>query len=482
MRDSINYPLSAYMTTKLHYMRHGILPFVGRTSESERLLAFCRETPSSSGIRCLLLTGETGSGKSRLIQEVLPALYDEHAVILRLKVNPENCHDMVGPLSHALMNNSEVCDLLKTEIDGSMNSVMGTLRRVIRLRVTILIIEDFHLIDGECLSIFSGFLESFSDEPLSVILAARPLDRQIKQLFQSHIVDEIVLGNLTPQDLRSVWKDMFDAQPGDALIPFLQELSNGNPKNLRAVVSEVLTNDLILQSTGIVSADVADASEQPATLRLKAFGGFKFEAKNGEFKPLGQRLTKVLALLAAQEMMRKPLEFCEFCKIAADGEPELDRARNIVYIALHRLKKDFGENILDTTGQTPRLNHKAVWVDAVEVNDQLDEVFTALKYGMLIRAVYSIKAAMTLWDGATLFSGLYDTFFESAREEFEFKLSSAIIKVAQALLREEDVAQAKSILEQAHGLLKEDEAITNLYRKALTRSGRFMELHSVASN
>jgi len=51
----------------LDFLNHGILPFVGRDSELERLVRFWSSTIDAGGLRTALLVGEAGIGKSRLV-------------------------------------------------------------------------------------------------------------------------------------------------------------------------------------------------------------------------------------------------------------------------------------------------------------------------------------------------------------------------------------------------------------------------------
>ena len=46
------------------FLGQGVLPFVGREGEIERILDFWRGTVDSQRLRLLLLTAEAGAGKS----------------------------------------------------------------------------------------------------------------------------------------------------------------------------------------------------------------------------------------------------------------------------------------------------------------------------------------------------------------------------------------------------------------------------------
>ena len=92
-------PVQAYSvgaaTGRRRSERGGTLPFVGRTQELERLHSFIDDLFNGKG-NAVAVTGERGAGKSRLVDEVLPAL--ERAIHIDLRAEPYGVGTPYRPL------------------------------------------------------------------------------------------------------------------------------------------------------------------------------------------------------------------------------------------------------------------------------------------------------------------------------------------------------------------------------------------------
>jgi len=210
-------------------------------------------------------------------------------------------------------------------------------------------------------------------------------------------------------------------------------------------------------STGIGGTQVFEIS---------VLGTISIAGKNGPQRLQGSRAKKMLATLVAQELIAKPLALKDFCRVATDEGEDIERARNIIYVALHRLREELGEAFILSTSPSPQLNPSMVNVDILRSNAKIELALAALREGAYVRAVSEARAGLEIWNGGTPFPGLYDNFFETAREEFEFKLSTVVIKTAKALIAEEDFIQACSFLQFALTWLKDDLAIAALLNSA----------------
>ena len=76
--------------TLVHFLNHGLLPFVGRAEQVGRIEQFWRQTAESYGLRSLLLVGEAGVGKSRLVEEVIPRISLAGGAVIHAKLYPDS--------------------------------------------------------------------------------------------------------------------------------------------------------------------------------------------------------------------------------------------------------------------------------------------------------------------------------------------------------------------------------------------------------
>ncbi len=414
-------------------------PVVSRVHAILDIVDFCEVAPQSSGLRCLLVRGKSTGKKESLIDEVSPILRKSHKVLLHLKFYPDSENEILPALTKSLLSYNHAHNLLKNELDGSLGAMLLAIRRLTRIRITVLIIEDMDALDSRARSELGNVLKALADARLSVILVSESLSLKNPEIFDPYLAGTVTLGGAPPKETE---------QP--VMRKFPEELISG----------------------------LHTIPEQPVQ-GIIFFGKIAVKGPGGIRKLQGQRTKKVLALLVAQALMDNPLSLSDFCRIATGEENDLDRARNMIYIAVHRLRQTCGEQIILKTSPVPQLNTDLVDIDILQANNNLESALSAIREGALLRAVTYLKAALEIWRGEILFPGLYDEFFESARDEFEFKLSSAIVKIAKSLIAEGDATQAHSVLEFAYPWLKEDQAIGDLYNMTLSDAGKFMSLRSL---
>lgn len=220
------------------------------------------------------------------------------------------------------------------------------------------------------------------------------------------------------------------------------------------------------------------ASNEAAETRVKVmmFGTITVQRPGEEPERIrGAQLATLLGLMAANQMLARPLSHREFVALAIGNERDPDKVRKSLNFAVFRLREVVGSEAVDTTGEIPELNRDAVWIDIVEANQHLKEATRALKEGALLRAVPAIAAALRIGSGQVPFPTLYDEFFESAREDYENTVRETLIRVATLLAKEGDLPNAEELLEQAFGAMPDDEEIAELYRDVLLRQGKRTE-------
>lgn len=230
------------------FLNHGMLPFVGRERELERLLSFWKGTADSTGLRALLLTGEAGSGKSRLIEQTIPPIEAEGGTVVHARLRADSALALAPLLSLALWSSASAGPLLREEPEPSLSAVIGAVRRLCRLRRTVLILEDAHLLEGGALREFGLFVEALADESLALIVAARPAELTARGSIEAWLVEEIPLPPLQRHTLQELWSRLFGEPDDSEAIDALQEATLGNPLAFRsalrgAINAGLLTND-----------------------------------------------------------------------------------------------------------------------------------------------------------------------------------------------------------------------------------------------
>lgn len=223
-----------------------------------------------------------------------------------------------------------------------------------------------------------------------------------------------------------------------------------------------------------------EARPQVRTLRLSMIGRIELEHPDGRRSPIrGARLRTILGLMVINAMLPKSLSYREFCRLAAGGEGDPERARKMMSMGILRLREVIGEESILNDGETPMLNPDLIEVDLIQVRMLLNESVKALREGSLVHARAALLEALSLIRSETPLPGLYDPFFEAAREEFEIALRSSVIEVAGGLLHEGDPASAQGILQQAFEMMIEDEEIVQLLQRTLDAQGKRMEAERV---
>ncbi len=212
------------------------LPFVGRTEEIERLVRFWRATPSAAELRGALLVGEAGVGKSRLVNEVMSRVAAEGGVVVRARLVPESGSAIVPLLAQGLWYAESARPLLKGAPEENLPSVIGALRRLARLRPTLLIVEDLHLVAGDALRELAALLDTLFEESLSLLATTRPVELPARAVIERVLVQTVVLRGLDRDDVAELWTRLFGDDVDSTIIDELAALSSGNPLALGAAL------------------------------------------------------------------------------------------------------------------------------------------------------------------------------------------------------------------------------------------------------
>jgi hypothetical protein len=205
----------------------GTLPFVGRSEEHRRLTAFWELTGKADGVYAGLLIGEAGAGKSRLLEEALPAIEGAGGTVIHTKLYPHSSTSIIELIGHAVAG-AGARGRLSMRPDDNAASPADRLRRLARIRRTLLVIEDVHLLDDEGFYELAELLGSLADAPIGVLCAARPVALKATGILEDYLVETIHLKGLSMEDISSIWRTVFQAEADVEVVAQLHEITGGN--------------------------------------------------------------------------------------------------------------------------------------------------------------------------------------------------------------------------------------------------------------
>lgn len=248
----------ADMDRLVNFINHGILPFAGRSEHLQELVSFWRHTLDAQELRALLLVGEAGVGKSRLLDEATQSVENEGGTVIRIKLIAESGASVVPLLTQALWYNEKVRHLLKTDLHGSPTAVTTWLRRIARLRPTMLIVEDIHLLPQDAVPELVSLLEAVAEETLAMVCSARPMELPARGLLERFLADEIRLNGLERSAIDSLWSDLFQCRPTAGVVDAVERATGGNPFAIRNALRSAI-------KSGALEQDHLTDSWRPAT-------------------------------------------------------------------------------------------------------------------------------------------------------------------------------------------------------------------------
>lgn len=227
------------------FLNHGILPFTGRSREIESLVQFWRQIPDEQGLQAILLLGEAGMGKSRVIDELIPHITHNGGIVLRVKLFTGSTLSLAHLLAKAIRTNLSSRTLLSGQVEDTIGSVTSALQRLVKLRPALLVIEDIHWLPTELLAELAGLLEGMSQEYLRVVFVARPVAFDARGVIERYLTAEAAMKGLTIEEIEILWERLFLSRGEEEGVRLLHEISGGNPLALRSALRGAIQAKLI---------------------------------------------------------------------------------------------------------------------------------------------------------------------------------------------------------------------------------------------
>lgn len=231
----------------IDFINHGILPFTGREATATRIADAVGRIAEAPGLHAMLMTGEAGAGKSRLIEEAVRRAEDAGVAVIHAKLYPESPTAIAPMLSSAIWRYTMAHPAINVDADETPPSVASALRRLSRLRRLLLVLEDIHLITGEGIAQLALLLQGLSGEQMVLLCVARPVEIPVRGVLEPHLVDEFSLPPLDRDNIRELWIQLFDESPSDAVVELVMTTTAGNPLALRSGLRGALNAGAIIR-------------------------------------------------------------------------------------------------------------------------------------------------------------------------------------------------------------------------------------------
>ena len=227
------------------FLNHGTLPFVGREHLIENVESFIAETIDASSLRSLLLVGEAGIGKTALTENIVRHAEKNGILVIHARLRPASSTSPVMLLSDAIRNSHSPRSLKRMRGETSFEEVVDLLRRLCRLRLTLIIIEDIHLLEGSTLDDFSNLLTAFSEDPIALLCSTRPQNESAMNLLETSLVERIEVEGLSLEQMQNLGDALFGEAKDPHAIEALTEVTLGNPLAIRGALRGALRQETI---------------------------------------------------------------------------------------------------------------------------------------------------------------------------------------------------------------------------------------------
>jgi DNA-binding SARP family transcriptional activator len=212
-----------------------------------RIVAFWQETVSEPVLRAQLVTAEAGTGKSRMVGELLPQIERQGGAVVHIRFYPDSSLAIAPLASRALSLSKAGTELLQGEPEASIGGVIASLRRISHLRPTLLVLEDIHLLEGEPLRELQRMLQAISDQSVALLLLARPEELASRGVFEPFLVEEFPLKTFEEEEIGALLTILFGSPLEPWFASMLRRITLGVPLAIRSALRSLISSGAIEQ-------------------------------------------------------------------------------------------------------------------------------------------------------------------------------------------------------------------------------------------
>lgn len=231
------------------FLEFGQLPIVLREGLHSQVFSFIEKANQAGHIRCGLITGEAGSGKTSFIKLLLPELTEKKFIPLHVRFYAES-ETLLTQILTTAINSDNILGTGKI-VGNSINDIVPILRKLARTRLTVIVIEDIHLLNESSQSELIYLIDALVDEPITILALGRPISEKIRSLIEVYLEDEWKIQGLTKDEITQIWHKTFGSEPEEKLIASLYSNTKGNALVLRAALRAFVKKEMINVIEGI---------------------------------------------------------------------------------------------------------------------------------------------------------------------------------------------------------------------------------------
>lgn len=220
------------------------MPFVGRMPEMRMIEAFCRAGRDSEGLSAIWIEGEAGIGKSRLMEEATGAVAESDSLlpttVLYATIYPDSATSLSWLLSGSIRTNPIAGRLLKGIPHPTIASVTTAVAGLARLRPTLIVLEDLHLLDDAGVDELARLAHSLADIPVGTLCFSRPGGNRAFNVLAPFLTDSTTLAPLSTEDIGEMMERIGGSRPSREHSELLRDASRGIPLLLPGLIVEYL--------------------------------------------------------------------------------------------------------------------------------------------------------------------------------------------------------------------------------------------------
>jgi DNA-binding SARP family transcriptional activator len=238
-------------------------PLVGRRRQLSSLSSAFESVVADRGLHLFTVLGVAGTGKSRLVRELLESVAGV-ATVLRGQCVPYGEAVTYWPLTDAFRDTGEPLD------DVTAPAVRRALERLAADRAVVLVLDDLHWAEQPLLDVLEAVADESRDAPILVLCTARPELFDERPSWGGGIVNasSVLLEPLTEAESERLLDNLLgESDLPDAVRDYIVDTSGGNPLFVEELLATLVDRDILQRDGGRWTTTQVPAIPLPSTIQ-----------------------------------------------------------------------------------------------------------------------------------------------------------------------------------------------------------------------